>query len=101
MLMTMSISSAPFWIASSVSNVFVAVVDAPNGNPITVQTSTSESASRSATYLTCVGFTHTDLKLYAFASSMIWSICVRVDSGFNKVWSIYFSNFILTTPRVI
>jgi hypothetical protein len=44
-LTTISISVAPFLMASLVSNTFVLVVDAPNGKPITVQTLISDLAS--------------------------------------------------------
>ena len=40
-------------MASSVSKILVAVVVAPSGKPITVQTNTPESFNRSA-YFTCV-----------------------------------------------
>ena len=58
-------------MASSVSKILVAVVVAPSGKPITVQTNTPESFNRSAAYFTCVGFTQIDLKLYSLASSII------------------------------
>ena len=48
MFSTMSISSAPAAISSSVSAAFVAVVWLPCGKPTTVETSTSEPATSSA-----------------------------------------------------
>ena len=84
----MSISLAPFFIASSVSKTFTSFVLAPSGKPITVQTLTSVPFKLSAHFLTHTGFTQTEKKLYSLASSKIFSICSSVDSGFNKVWSI-------------
>ena len=73
-LITISISSAPFSIASFVSNAFTRLVLAPRGNPITVQTFTSESFKASAARETQVGLTQTLAKLYSLASAIRLSI---------------------------
>ena len=57
MFSTMSISSAPAAISSSVSAAFVAVVWLPCGKPTTVETSTSEPATTSAAMATSAGRT--------------------------------------------
>ncbi|CRG03242.1 Uncharacterised protein [Streptococcus pneumoniae] len=90
-LITISISLAPFSMAFFVSNAFTSLVDAPSGKPMTVHTNTSVPFNCSAEYSTCVGLTQIDLKPYSLASLIILSICSRVDSGFNCVWSIYFA----------
>ena len=87
-LITISTSSAPFSIAFFVSNAFVSGVVAPKGKPITVQTFTSDPSKSSLAYFTQVGFTHTEAKLYSFASSHNTFICSFVASAFNNVWSI-------------
>ena len=57
MFSTMSISSAPAAISSSVSAAFVAVVWLPCGNPTTVETRTSEPATSSEAIATSAGRT--------------------------------------------
>jgi hypothetical protein len=81
----MSTSSAPFSIAFFVSNAFVSGVFAPRGKPITVQTFTSVPCNNSLAYFTHVGFTHTEAKLYSFASLQSFSICSFVVYGLSKV----------------
>jgi len=49
MLITISISSAPFLIADSASATLASVVIAPNGNPTTTQVSILVSANLSFT----------------------------------------------------
>ncbi len=84
-LITISISSAPFAIASLVSKALTAEVFAPKGKPITVQTLTSLSFRLSAANETHVGFTQTLAKSYSFASDRIFSTCSCSVSGFKIV----------------
>jgi len=88
MLITISISSAPFLIASIVSNALVSIVLAPSGNPITVQTKTSLPFNKLAACWTLAGLTQTLLKSYLIASSQSFLISALVAKAFNKVWSI-------------
>ena len=74
-LITISISSAPFWTASFVSKAFTAEVVAPKGKPTTVQTFTSEPSSPVFACLTHVGLTQTLAKSYSRASDSKRSIC--------------------------
>src|SRR6056297_3290640 len=98
-LITMSISSAPFSRASSVSKAFTLERLFPKGNPITVATKTSVFLRISEAYFTYMGLIHTALKLYSLASSQILFISSFLASGFNIVWSIYFDklSIIFTT----
>ena len=68
-LMTISISSAPFSIASFVSNAFTSLVEAPSGKPMTVHTLTDDPSSSVDAVFTQVGLTHTDAKEYFSPSS--------------------------------
>ena len=69
---TMSISSAPLFNASVVSNTFTAVVFAPKGNPMTQAALTSVPFNCGFTNGIQHGFTITVAKSYAFASSTIF-----------------------------
>ncbi|GAT38310.1 deoxyribose-phosphate aldolase [Listeria monocytogenes] len=84
-LITISTSFAPFWIASFTSNAFTSGVFAPSGKPITVHTTDSAPASCSADSFTQVGFTHTEAKPYSLASFVSVKICSFVVSGFKAV----------------
>ncbi|CCY10104.1 putative uncharacterized protein [Clostridium sp. CAG:81] len=90
MLITMSISSAPSFNASFVSNTFTAVVLYPCGNPITVQTGIFPSRYSAACF-TKDGGMQTDAVPYFTASSQISLICSQVDGCFNSVWSTFFN----------
>ena len=69
MLMTMSISSAPFCTASVVSNTFTSFVLYPFGKPITVQIAT-RPAAYAAPAFTNDGGMQTDAVPFAIASSI-------------------------------
>ncbi|CAG5144500.1 Uncharacterised protein [Streptococcus pneumoniae] len=84
-LITISISSAPFWIASFVSNAFTAEVVAPKGKPTTVQTLTSVPSSPFLACSTQVGLTQTLAKPYSLASDNKLSICFFFASCFKSV----------------
>ena len=73
-LITISISSAPFWIASLVSKAFTVEVVAPKGKPTTVQILTSVPSSPFLAYSTQVGLTQTLAKSYSLASDNKLSI---------------------------
>src|SRR6056297_1231214 len=85
---TISISWAPFLIAFLVSNDFVSVVLAPNGNPTTVHTLTELSSNNFADKGTYIGFIQTDANSCSFACSQSFLISSTVAVGFKLVWSI-------------
>ena len=95
MLITMSISLAPFSIASLASYAFASVSIAPRGKPTTQQVETPLSLSSLATSSAWQEFTHTLAKSYFFASSHIFFICSVVASGLRRVWSMYLLSFII------
>src|SRR5690606_30671862 len=95
MFKTISISPAPFPMASDVSKAFVSEVDAPSGKPMTVQTFTSLFSSCLAASDTHAGLTQTDAKLYSAASLQSCSICGAVASAFSNVWSIKDAIFVM------
>ena len=67
--MTMSTSSAPSMVAPRASKTFTSVLCVPSGKPTTVQVSTPVPSSAFLTVSTHTGFTQTDLKWCAAASS--------------------------------
>src|SRR3972149_3014279 len=87
-LMTISISCAPSFTASSVSAAFTVASVAPRGKPTTVQTFTGVSRRAAAAVATQVGFTTTVAKPNCFASAQSLRISSRVASGLSRVWSI-------------
>ena len=78
MLITISISSAPWSNAIFVSYTFTLVALYPKGKPMTVHIKTSVFASCSLAYLIYDGAIHTDLKSYFIASLINLSISVLV-----------------------
>ena len=83
--MTISISSAPAFTASSASNFLTCDKVAPNGNPITVQTLTSDPLSIFAAKGTKYGLTHTEANLYSRASSHNFLTALTEASGLRRV----------------
>jgi hypothetical protein len=85
MLITMSISSAPWRTASRASYAFAVGVTAPSGKPTTAHTITPEPRSWVLQNGTQVVFTHTEAKPYLRASSQSSCTSSRVASGLSSV----------------
>ena len=83
-LITISISDAPFTIASFVSNTFVAVVLYPFGNPITVQIGSFPSTYSAACFTYAAGI-HAEAVSYLIPSSRIVLISSHVAVCVNNV----------------
>src|SRR5215207_1387906 len=91
MFSTMSISSAPAAISSSVSAAFVFVVWLPCGNPTTVEMRMSEPATSSAAHATSAGRTVAEATSWRSASSTPSRTVARSSSGRSNEWSIVFA----------
>ena len=87
---TISISSAPFFIASLHSNIFVSFVEYPFGNPITVHIF-KFSFTYSFALFTYEGGMHTEATLYSMPSSQSFFISSNVHTCFKRVWSTLFN----------
>src|SRR3972149_700875 len=92
MFITISSSSAPFFIASMASTIFTVVVLAPCGNPTTEPTFTVVPARTALALATWQLLTIHAAKPYFFASSQPAAISSIVASGRTRVWSIIWAN---------
>src|SRR5262245_30605667 len=87
MLTTVSSSTAPSSIATSLSYTFVLVRCPPCGNPITVEARTPVPASSFAATPTAYGLMQTDATLYLTATWQPLASSASVSTGWSREWS--------------